>query len=169
MIRWCPLNWTPFNFYVSMMLGLWGTYSAIVTGKGYPARWTDTSISTQHNPKYNTREVQYMGVLSSTEKLKILAFGKATLKEINELEELAANEPESIPTPEPTPEPNTEPTPEPNVEPESNTEPDEKDKRIAELEKQLEEARTNNIHANNDGIQPSFDEQLDNMFKGYRF
>ena len=100
-----------------------------------------------------------MAVLTATEKLKILALGKATLKEINELEAEAATEPE--PQPEPTPEPQPEPTPEPQ--------PDEKDLKIAELEQKLKEAQANNVHENIGGNEPSFDEQLDDMFKGYRF
>ena len=124
-----------------------------------------------------------MGVLSATEKLKILALGKATLKEINELEELAANEPDTVSNIQTKTETETETETEPqtgdvsnaNQENESSvqtsveSEPDEKDKRIAELEEQLKEAQANNVYANNDGSVPSFDEQLDNMFKGYRF
>ena len=88
-----------------------------------------------------------MALLTAREKLDLLVRGKATLREINELENQAENEPE----PEPTPE------------------PDEKDKRIAELEAQLKEAQEKNVHGNSGGNVPSFDEQLDNMFKDYRF
>ena len=108
-----------------------------------------------------------MAVLTATEKLKILALGKATLKEINELEAEAATEPE--PQPEPTPEPQPEPTPEPQPEPTPEPQPDEKDLKIAELEQKLKEAQANNVHENIGGNEPSFDEQLDDMFKGYRF
>ena len=111
-----------------------------------------------------------MAVLSATEKLKILALGKATLKEINELEAEAAAEPE--PQPEPQPEPNPEPQPEPTPEPQPKPqpdEPDEKDLKIAELEQKLKEAQEANTHKDIGGHEPSFDEQLDDMFKGYRF
>ena len=111
-----------------------------------------------------------MAVLSASEKLKILALGKATLKEINELEAQAADEPEPTPEPEPqpTPQPEPQPAPEPQTEPQPD-EPDEKDLKIAELEKKLKEAQEANVHENIGGSEPSFDEQLDDMFKGYRF
>lgn len=108
-----------------------------------------------------------MAVLTATEKLKILALGKATLKEINELEAEAAAEPE--PQPEPTPEPQQEPQPEPTPEPQPEPQPDEKDLKIVELEEKLKEAQANNVHKEIGGSEPSFDEQLDDMFKGYRF
>ena len=116
-----------------------------------------------------------MAVLSASEKLKILALGKATLKEINELEAQAADEPEPTPEPEPQPTPQPEPTPQPNPQPtpepqpDEPDEPDEKDLKIAELEKKLKEAQEANVHKNIGGSEPSFDEQLDDMFKGYRF
>lgn len=112
-----------------------------------------------------------MAVLSATETLKILATGKATLKQLVELEEKA--EAEAL-TPEPTPEPASEPTPEPAPEP--APEPDEKDLKIteletklAEIEGKLKEAQQANINANNGGNEPTFEEQLDDMFKGYRY
>ena len=89
-----------------------------------------------------------MAVLTATEKLKILALGKATLKEINELEAEAEKEP-----------PKEEPPKE---------EPDEKDKRIAELEAQLKEAQADNVHGNNETPSVSFEEQLNEMFKDVR-
>ena len=89
-----------------------------------------------------------MAVLTATEKLKILALGKATLKEINELEAEAEKEP-----------PKEEPPKE---------EPDEKDKRIAELEAQLKEAQADNVHGNNETPSVSFEEQLNEMFKDIR-
>ena len=88
-----------------------------------------------------------MAVLTATEKLKILALGKATLKEINELEALAEKEPKEEPPKE---------------------EPDEKDKRIAELEAQLKEAQADNVHGNNETPNVSFEEQLNDMFKDIR-
>ena len=89
-----------------------------------------------------------MAVLTATEKLKILALGKATLKEINELEAEAEKEP-------------------PKEEPPKD-EPDEKDKRIAELEAQLKEAQADNVHGNNETPSVSFEEQLNEMFKDIR-
>ena len=127
-----------------------------------------------------------MAVLSATEKLKILATGKATLKEINELEKMAetedaknepivkvleqpgANEPQ--PKEEPganEPQPKEEPganEPQPKEEPKE----DEKDKRIKELEAQLKEAQADNVHGNNETPSVSFDEQLNEMFKDIR-
>ena len=126
-----------------------------------------------------------MGVLSAAETLKILATGKATLKEIVELEGKAAEElltPPPSPAPEqttpPAPEQTTPPAPEQTT-PQDNTPdntPDEKDTKIAELENKLadlesklKEAQQANINANNGGVEPSFEEQLDTMFKGYRY
>ena len=92
-----------------------------------------------------------MAILSATEKLKLLVSGKATLKEINELEKQAEDE---------------KTDPEPKVDPE----PDEKDKRIAELEAQLKEAQKENVNGNNETFNTnvSFDEQLNEMFKDIR-
>ena len=101
-----------------------------------------------------------MAILTATEKLKILALGKATLKEINELEALAEKEPKEPPKEEP---PKEEP---PKEEPPK--EPDEKDKRIAELEAQLKEAQADNVHGNNETPSVSFEEQLNEMFKDIR-
>ena len=94
-----------------------------------------------------------MAILTATEKLKILALGKATLKEINELEALAEKEP---------------PKEEPPKEEPPKDEPDEKDKRIAELEAQLKEAQADNVHGNNETQSVSFEEQLNEMFKDIR-
>ena len=99
-----------------------------------------------------------MAVLTATEKLKILALGKATLKEINELEAEAEKEP---PKEEP-------PKEEPPKEEPPKDEPDEKDKRIAELEAQLKEAQADNVHGNNETPSVSFEEQLNEMFKDIR-
>ena len=103
-----------------------------------------------------------MAVLTATEKLKILALGKATLKEINELEALAEKEPKEEP---PKEEP---PKEEPPKEEPPKEEPDEKDKRIAELEAQLKEAQADNVHGNNETPNVSFEEQLNDMFKDIR-
>lgn len=115
-----------------------------------------------------------MAVLSATETLKILATGKATLKQLVDLEEKAEAEALTPPTPQPAPTPTPEPTPEPAPEPAQ--EPDEKDLKItelenklAEIEDKLKEAQQANINANNGGNEPTFEEQLDDMFKGYRY
>lgn len=119
-----------------------------------------------------------MAVLSATETLKILATGKATLKQLVELEEKAETEALTPPAPQPAPTPALEPAPEPAPEPatEPAPEPDEKDLKITELENklaeatnQLKEAQQANINANNGGTEPTFEEQLDDMFKGYRY
>ena len=104
-----------------------------------------------------------MAILSASEKLKILATGKATLKELNELEKMAetedANKMETV-----------EPKEEPKEEPKKEPKEDEKDKRIAELEAQLKEAQADNVHANNGNEKElSFEEQLDTMFRDYKF
>ena len=120
-----------------------------------------------------------MAVLSATETLKILATGKATLKQLVELEEKAQSEALTPPAPAPkTPEPAAAPAPEPAPAPETPPEetPDEKDLKIkelenklAEIEDKLKEAQQENINANNGGSEPTFEEQLDEMFKGYRY
>ena len=111
-----------------------------------------------------------MAILTATEKLKILALGKATLKEINELEALAEKEPKEPPKEEPPKEepPKEEPPKEEPPKEEPPKEPDEKDKRIAELEAQLKEAQADNVHGNNETPSVSFEEQLNEMFKDIR-
>ena len=104
-----------------------------------------------------------MAVLTATEKLKILALGKATLKEINELEAEAEKEPPKEEPPKEEP-----PKEEPPKEEPPKEEPDEKDKRIAELEAQLKEAQADNVHGNNETPSVSFEEQLNEMFKDIR-
>lgn len=101
-------------------------------------------------------------MLSAREKLTLLIQGKATLKEINELEALAEQEPEETPeeleeTPEETPE-------QPDYE-----------KQIAELKQlnedlqaKLTEAQAENVNANNETPSVSFEEQLEEMFKDIR-
>ena len=102
-------------------------------------------------------------MLSAREKLTLLIQGKATLKEINELEALAEQEPEVT-----------------EVEPEvTEVEPEEKpdyEKQIAELKQlnedlqaKLSEAQAENVNANNETPSVSFDEQLEEMFKDIRF
>ena len=103
-----------------------------------------------------------MAFISAKDKLMILVTGKATLKEINELEKQAELEKEEPPKEEP-------PKDEPPKEEPPKDEPDEKDKRIAELEAQLKEAQAENVNGNSGGNEPSFDEQLESMFKDYRY
>lgn len=109
-------------------------------------------------------------MLTWSEKLTLLTTKGLTWKEVQEMDkglEAEKNMPE--PTPEPTPEP--EPTPKPEPTPES--EPTEREQvlmdKVKELEVKLKEAQDDNIHGNNGGTEPSFDEQLDSMFKDYRF
>lgn len=101
-------------------------------------------------------------MLSAREKLTLLIQGKATLKEINELEALAEQEPEVA-----------------EVEPEvTEVEPEEQpdyEKQIAELKQlnedlqaKLTEAQAENVNANNETPSISFDEQLEEMFKDIR-
>ena len=109
-----------------------------------------------------------MAVLTATEKLKILALGKATLKEINELEAEAEKEPPKEEPPKEEPPKEEPPKEEPPKEEPPKEEPDEKDKRIAELEAQLKEAQADNVHGNNETPSVSFEEQLNEMFKDVR-
>lgn len=121
-----------------------------------------------------------MAVLKASEKLKLLAMGKATLKEINELEAQALQEGEEDASQELQSAIKEETTETAAKETDSSEQPketdasiqnalDEKDAKIAELEEKLKEAQANNVHNDIGGNEPSFDEQLDEMFKGYRF
>lgn len=124
-------------------------------------------------------------VLSATEKLKILATGKATLKEINELEKQAegesnnesndtqANEPvvegkkEVVENAEKTS--NESGEPEKNVSPvSSSVEEDERDKKIAELEAQIKEMQKDNVNEDNSGDVIDTDTALLNIFKDFK-
>jgi outer membrane biosynthesis protein TonB len=97
-----------------------------------------------------------------------------TWKEVVELDKgLEAEKQEPEPKPEPASEPKPDPKPEPKQEPEPDPEPTETEKKllekIASLESQLKDAQSDNVHGNNGGDpKPSFDEQLDNMFKDFR-
>ena len=102
-------------------------------------------------------------MLSAREKLTLLIQGKATLKEINELEALAEQEPEVQEV-----EPEVQ-----EVEPE--VEQPDYEQQIAELKQlnedlqtKLSEAQAENVNANNETPSVSFDEQLEEMFKDIR-
>lgn len=125
-------------------------------------------------------------VLSATEKLKILATGKATLKEINELEKQAegennvskdganketdkainegkkeVDENDEAPADQPG-EPKEDDVPDPSpVE-------DEKDKKIAELEAQIKEMQKDNVNEDNSGSVIDTDTALLNIFKDFK-
>lgn len=125
-------------------------------------------------------------VLSAKEKLLILATGKATLKEINELEKQAEgekNEPkvgantetnqtvnagkkkvdenDGAPADQPG-EPKEDDVPDPSpVE-------DEKDKKIAELEAQIKEMQKDNVNEDNSGSVIDTDTALLNIFKDFK-
>ena len=107
--------------------------------------------------------------LTWTEKLTLLTQKGLSWKEVQEMDKGLDSE-KSQP-PEPTPEPKEPEPKEPEPkEPEPTPEPDEKDKRIAELEAQLKEAQSENVHANHGGTEElTFEEQLDTMFKDYKF
>lgn len=123
-------------------------------------------------------------VLSATEKLKILATGKATLKEINELEKQAegesnneindtqANEPvvegkkEVVENAEKTS--NESGEPEKNESPISSSVEDEKDKKIAELELQIKQMQKDNVNADNSGDVIDTETALLNIFKDFK-
>lgn len=109
-------------------------------------------------------------MLTWHEKLSLLTTKGLTWKEVTELDKGLEAEKQN-PAPEPKPEPEPEPKPEPDTEP--VPEPTETEKKllekIATLENQLKDAQSENVHGNNGGQpKPSFDEQLDNMFKDYR-
>ena len=105
-------------------------------------------------------------MLSAREKLTLLIQGKATLKEINELEALAEQEPEQVETPEEVKE---TPDNDENVSRETfEKEIEELKKANEELQNKLNEAQADNVHANNETPQVSFDEQLEEMFKDFR-
>lgn len=124
-------------------------------------------------------------VLSATEKLKILATGKATLKEINELEKQAEgesnNESNDTQANEPVVEgkkevvENAEKTSNESWEPEKNVshvsssvEEDERDKKIAELEAQIKEMQKDNVNEDNSGDVIDTDTALLNIFKDFK-
>ena len=116
-----------------------------------------------------------MAILKASEKLKILALGKATLKEINELEAMAEKEQPDEPKPEPTPKPTPEPKPdepkpdEPTPdEPTPEPQPDEKDIRIAELEKQISDMQQQNVNQDNSGSVENSETALLDIFKSFR-
>ena len=126
-------------------------------------------------------------VLSATEKLKILATGKATLKEINELEKQAEGEKpggEENAT-------NNETKTSVNVVKEETKQDadnesdehdkseetnapiqtpveDEKDKKIAELENKIKELQQDNVHEDNSGSVIDTDTALLNIFKDFK-
>ena len=125
-------------------------------------------------------------VLSAKEKLLILATGKATLKEINELEKQAegennvskdganketdkainegkkeVDENDEAPADQPG-EPKEDDVPDPSpVE-------DEKDKKIAELEAQIKEMQKDNVNEDNSGSIIDTDTALLNIFKDFK-
>ena len=111
--------------------------------------------------------------LTWTEKLALLTQKGLTWKEVQEMdkgldsEKVEPKEPKEPKEPEPKePKEPKEPEPKEPKEPE----PDEKDLKIAELEAKLKEAQSDNVHANNgDTKELTFDEQLDTMFKDYKF
>ena len=108
-----------------------------------------------------------MALLTASEKLKILVSGKATLKELNDLEKQAETEAKDDPKDDPKDAPKDDPKDDPK------DEPTEKEKelleKIKDLESKLSEAQQDNVNGNSGGSEPSFDEQLDSMFKNYRF
>ena len=101
-------------------------------------------------------------MLSAREKLTLLIQGKATLKEINELEALAEQEPDEIETSVEVE------TPEEVETPDYTKEIEELKKANEELQTKLNEAQADNVHANNETPQVSFDEQLEEMFRDFR-
>lgn len=125
-------------------------------------------------------------VLSATEKLKILATGKATLKEINELEKQAEgdeqheenatnNETETSinVVKEETKQdadnkPNEHDKSEETDAPIQTSVDDEKDKKIAELENKIKELQQDNVHEDNSGSVIDTDTALLNIFKDFK-
>lgn len=124
-------------------------------------------------------------VLSATEKLKILATGKATLKEINELEKQAEGESKNENNDTQANEhvvegkkevvENAEKTSNESGEPKENESPvsssveeDERDKKIAELEAQIKEMQKDNVNEDNSGSVIDTDTALLNIFKDFK-
>ena len=104
--------------------------------------------------------------LTWAEKFTLLTQNGLSWKEVQEMDKGLDSE-NSQPNPKPTLEPKE---PEPKEPEPKEPEPDEKDKRIAELEAQLKEAQSDNVHADNGGTpELTFEEQLDTMFKDYKF
>ena len=128
-----------------------------------------------------------MAILKASEKLKILALGKATLKEINELEKQAEGESNEL---EPTATGEKEPTATGEKETEQNetehsegyeSKPaeetdasvsssveDEKDKRIEELEAKVKQLQADNVHEDNSGNLEDPETALLNIFKDFK-
>lgn len=118
-------------------------------------------------------------MLSWSEKLSLLTTKGLTWKEVQELDrgldsEKDEKETESESKHETEVESNTsEEETTPVSSPVKEIEPTETEKKLLEkiesLETQLKEAQADNVHANNGGSQePSFDEQLETMFKDFR-
>ena len=119
-----------------------------------------------------------MAVLKASEKLKILALGKATLKEINELEQEALTEGDT------TDEKKTEELKATDTKTEHDEENgsskskeddapvsssvDEKDKEIEQLKAQIEQMQKDNINADNSSDTPSGEAALLDIFKDFR-
>lgn len=125
-------------------------------------------------------------VLSAKEKLLILATGKATLKEINELEKQAEGENNELQIgtnketdqtvnagKEETIKNDDAPADQPG-EPKEDDVPDpspvddEKDKKIAELEAQIKEMQKDNVNEDNSGSVIDTDTALLNIFKDFK-
>ena len=125
-------------------------------------------------------------VLSAKEKLLILATGKATLKEINELEKQAEGEnnvskdganTETNQTvnegKEKVDENDDTPADQPGESEKDDTSvqapvEDEKDKKIAELEAQIKEMQKDNVNEDNSGSVIDADTALLNIFKDFK-
>lgn len=125
-------------------------------------------------------------VLSAKEKLLILATGKATLKEINELEKQAEgenNEPKggtnkkadsTVNDGEEEVDENDDAPKDQHGEPKEDDVPDsspiddEKDKKIAELEAQIKEMQKDNVNEDNSGSVIDTDTALLNIFKDFK-
>lgn len=125
-------------------------------------------------------------VLSAKEKLLILATGKATLKEINELEKQAEgekNEPKDgadketdqainegkkeVDKNDDTPADQPGESKKDDV-PDPSPIEDEKDKKIAELEAQIKEMQKDNVNEDNSGSVIDADTALLNIFKDFK-
>lgn len=125
-------------------------------------------------------------VLSAKEKLLILATGKATLKEINELEKQAEGENnvskdgadketnQAINEGKKEVDENDDAPADQSDESEKDDAPiqasvdDEKDKKIAELEAQIKEMQKDNVNEDNSGSVIDTDTALLNIFKDFK-
>ena len=109
-------------------------------------------------------------MLTWAEKLTLLTQKGMSWAEIKEMDKGLEDEKNKPPEEKPEEKPEKKP----EEKPEDNPEPTENEKKllekIEELENKLKDAQDDNVHGNNGGSspEPTFDEQLNEIFKDYR-